>query len=294
VTLHSGEIVASEDAVRSLLDGRWADLPITPAGAGTDNTMYRLGPDLLVRLPRTAEKAVSLVKELAWLPRLAPLLPLPIPSPVLTGAPTPDFPLPWAIYRWIEGVEVGPATVGDWAAFGSDLASFVSSLHRVDLMGATRTGDLSWYRGGSLSACDTWITRCIEDCRSLVDLDVDTLLSLWRAAVALPDPTAPHVWLHGDLRPANLLARAGRLHAVVDFGCLSIGRPDAEHAMVWDLPPAARSSYRDALSLEEPTWQRARAWAIAEGTSGLSYYRDTFPAFTTECHTKLASILAAP
>ena len=68
---------------------------------------------------------------------------------------------------------------------------------------------------------------------------MSALRHLWREAAALPDPTAAQVWLHGDLRPANLLARGGRFEAVIDFGALSVGWPDAEHAAVWDLPPGA-------------------------------------------------------
>jgi hypothetical protein len=122
VTLHQDEVMVDESTVRSLLRAQgpqWADLQLSPAGAGTENTMYRLGTDLVVRIPRTADKAQPLRKEQRWLPRLAPLLPHPIPEPVLAGTPTPAFPVPWAIYRWIDGQEAGQGTVGDWAAFGA-------------------------------------------------------------------------------------------------------------------------------------------------------------------------------
>ncbi|MFD5574660.1 phosphotransferase [Streptomyces cadmiisoli] len=100
------------------------------------------------------------------------------------------------------------------------------------------------------------------------------------------------VWLHGDLKPTNLLVRDGRLHAVIDFGALSVGFPDAEHAALRDLPPLAREAYRDAMNLDT-TWLRARAWAIAVGVSGISYYYwHTFPAFVTECRARLRAILA--
>jgi hypothetical protein len=51
VTLHEDEIQADEAVVRSLLREQrpeWSALPISPAGAGTDNTMYRLGDRLSV------------------------------------------------------------------------------------------------------------------------------------------------------------------------------------------------------------------------------------------------------
>ena len=297
VTLHQDEVPADPGIVRALLAAQcpqWAGLPLSPAGAGTDNTMYRLGDDLLVRLPRTADKARSLRKEQEWLPRLAPLLACPVPEPVHAGVPTTAYPLPWSVYRWIDGDEARPDTVGDWAAFGADLAAIVRDLHRVDLMGATGTGYLSWYRGGSLRPCDQWISTSLRDCRSRVggEIDVETLERLWSEALALPEPAGGQVWLHGDLKPTNLLVRDGRLHAVIDFGGLSIGFPDAEHATVWDLPPEARRAYWNALDLDDLTWTRARAWAIAVAASGISYYWDTYPAFVAECRARLRAVLA--
>lgn len=297
MALHDDEIEAGVDLVRSLLAEqapRGAGLTLTPAGAGTDNTMYRLGEDLLVRLPRTAGHAQALLKEQRWLPRLAPhLTSCRIPEVVHAGTPAAVFPLPWSVHRWIDGAETGPGTVGDWAAFGTDLAAVVTELHAVDLEGARRAGDLSWYRGGSLRDCDRWVTGALADCRTAAGpaLDVDRLEELWRAALRLPDSAAPHVWLHGDLKPTNVLVRDGRLHAVIDFGALSVGLPDAEHAPAWDLPAPARRAYWDATGLDEATWTRARAWAIAVGAAGLPYYRHTFPAFAAECRARLQAVL---
>lgn len=296
VTLHEDEIPVDETLIRSLLRAQrpeWAGLPLSPAGAGSDNTMHRLGDDLLVRLPRIADGR-SVRKEQEWLPRLAPLLPCRVPEPVHAGTPTEAFPVAWSVHRWIDGDEAGPDTVRDWAAFGADLAAVVRELHGIDLMGATRAGDLSWYRGGLLRPCDDWVATAFEDCRATVGsgLDIDTLERLWHAALALPDPAGPHVWLHGDLKPTNLLVRDGRLHAVIDFGALSVGFPDAEHAPVWDLPPLARQAYRDALDLDDATWARARAWAIAVGVSGISYYWHTWPAFVAECRARLQAVLS--
>lgn len=294
--LHENEVSADEGVVRSLLQEQrpeWADLPLSPAGAGTDNTMYRLGDELLVRLPRTADNAHAMRKEQRWLPRLAPWLAHEIPQPVHAGSPTPSFPLVWSVYRWIDGDEAGTVAVDDWDAFGTDLAAFVRELHGIDLMGAEREGDLSWYRGGSLRTCDEWVTEAFADCRALVgaELDIDALEHMWRLALALPDPAASHVWLHGDLKPTNLLVRDGRLRAVIDFGALSVGFPDAEHATIWDLPSPARERYWAELDPDEPTWIRARAWAAAVAASGIPYYQHTYPVFVAECRARLEAIL---
>ena len=294
--VHADEVPVDVAVVEALVAEQcpqWAGLSLSPAGAGTDNTMYRLGDDLLVRLPRTPDKTAALHKERRWLPRLAPLLATKVPEPVHAGRPTAAFPLPWSVYRWIEGQEAGRGGVEDWERFGADLAAFVEGLHQVDLMGATGEGDLAWYRGGHLRACDEWVGRYLRDCREIASdaLDVDTLERLWNDGIRLPESSADPVWLHGDLKPTNLLVAQGRLRAVIDFGGLSIGLPDAEHATTWDLPPRARQAYRDRLDLDEATWTRARAWAVAVGVSGVVYYHRTFPAFVTECRARLQQII---
>ncbi|MDH6108353.1 aminoglycoside phosphotransferase (APT) family kinase protein [Kitasatospora sp. MAP12-15] len=304
--LHENEIRVDEAVVRSLLREQrpeWAALPISPAGAGTDNRMYRLGDQLLIRLPRTPDNAQAVRKEQTWLPRLAPHLPCRIPEPVHDGAPGSAFPLAWSVYRWIDGDEAGLGSVTDWPAFGADLATIVRSLHSTPLMGATGQGELSWYRGGDLHACDEWVSRCFDNCRTIqgldlnfdldFDFDLARLQHLWQSALALPEPSSRQVWLHGDLRPTNLLVQQGKLHAVIDFGSLSVGFPDAEHSPLWDLPPGARQAYWDTMSLDDLTWLRARAWAIAVGVSGVSYYWDSYPAFVSECLSRLRAILEA-
>ncbi|MFE7528372.1 aminoglycoside phosphotransferase family protein [Kitasatospora sp. NPDC057542] len=296
MTLHENEIRVDEAAARSLLQEQrpeWAALPISPAGAGTDNRMYRLGDQLLMRLPRTPGNAKAVRKEQTWLPRLAPYLPCRIPEPVHRGTPSSAFPLAWSVYRWIDGDEAGPGSVSDWPAFGTDLAVIVQSLHAIPLMGAARQGELSWYRGGGLHACDQWVSGCFDDCGTIegLDLDIEQLRHLWQSALALPEPSGRQVWLHGDLKPSNLLVRQGKLHAVIDFGCLSVGFPDAEHSPLWDLPPGARQAYWDAMSLDDVTWLRARAWAIAVAVSGVSYYWRTYPRFVGECLSRLHAIL---
>ncbi|MEV4347473.1 aminoglycoside phosphotransferase family protein [Actinoplanes sp. NPDC049596] len=291
--LHEDEIPVSEAIVRSLIVAQcpqWADLPLSPAGGGTENTMYRLGSSLLVRLPRSVGRAAPLLTEQRWLPVLAPLLPLAVPAPLYAGRPSSAYPAAWSVLRWIEGAPPAQGNVDDWRAFGRSLSEFVGALQDIPVGAGPR-----WYRGGPLSACDEWARKALDDCRPLVGdtIDIDRLHQVWASAVALPAPTAAEVWLHTDLRPGNLLVRGGELAAVIDFGGLSIGYPDAEHAPLWDYPPAARQAYWDAANLDDLTWQRARAWAIVVGASGIPYYWKTFPSFVDECRRRLEAIASS-
>src|SRR5882762_5317522 len=83
---------------------QWADLPVRSAAAdGWDNRSFHLGEHMIVRLPSAADYSLQVEKEHRWLPKLARLLPLPIPTPLAIGEPAGGYPWRWSIYRWIEG-----------------------------------------------------------------------------------------------------------------------------------------------------------------------------------------------
>src|SRR5207247_4581353 len=83
---------------------QWADLAVTPVELdGWDNTTFRLGEDLAVRLPSADWYVAQVDKEHRWLPILAPQLPLPIPRPLAKGIPGSGFPRPWSVYQWLAG-----------------------------------------------------------------------------------------------------------------------------------------------------------------------------------------------
>ena len=66
---------------------------------GADHALYRLGEDLVVRLPRVAGVTGPAAKEAEWLPRLAPHPPLAVPVPVGRGRPAQGYPCTWSVYR---------------------------------------------------------------------------------------------------------------------------------------------------------------------------------------------------
>ncbi|RYE56818.1 MAG: phosphotransferase, partial [Rhizobiaceae bacterium] len=94
--MHADELDISADLVRALLAGQFPDLAGLPisrlVSSGTENTIFRLGDDLALRLPRVAGAALQAIGESHWLPRLAPHLPLAIPEPIALGEPSEDYP----------------------------------------------------------------------------------------------------------------------------------------------------------------------------------------------------------
>ena len=81
--MHENELDIDEALVRRLLHGqfpRWANLPLQELPrAGTDNALFRLGEEMVVRLPRIDWAAGQAEKDHHWLSRLAPHLPLAVP-----------------------------------------------------------------------------------------------------------------------------------------------------------------------------------------------------------------------
>jgi aminoglycoside phosphotransferase (APT) family kinase protein len=133
--MHPDELEINEPLVLSLIDEQfpeWRDLRLRAISWGTVNAVYRLGEELAVRLPRRAEWASNLEQEVRWLPVLAPSLPLPIPEPVALGAPSQDYPLTWAVYRWLNGTPMLEAVRVDQSAIADELAAFVTAMQRIE------------------------------------------------------------------------------------------------------------------------------------------------------------------
>lgn len=240
---------------------RWADLPVTAVELdGWDNTTFRLGEDLVVRLPSADWYVAQVDKEHQWLPILAPQLPLPIPRPLAKGIPGSGFPRPWSVYRWLAGQHATMDRVGDLNRFATDLADFLAALYKIDPAGGPEPGKHNFFRGGPLTTYDTETREAISALKAEIDTGAAT--EVWDAALAATWH-GPSVWIHGDVTAANLLVVDGRLSAVVDFGCSGVGDPACDLTMAWTFFFCdSRKVFREGLLLDEGTWARGRGWAL--------------------------------
>ena len=75
-----------------------------------------------------------------------------------------------------------------------------------------------------------------------------------------------------------MLARDGRLTAVIDFGGLGTGDPACDTMPAWTLLSAgSRELFREAVEVDDATWARGRSWALTFGLTAYHYYRVTNP-----------------
>jgi aminoglycoside phosphotransferase (APT) family kinase protein len=252
-----------EQLIRTLIAEQfpeWAHLPVrsVPRG-GNDHRMFRLGETMSVRLPSAAGYVPQVAKEQRWLPHLAPSLPLSIPAVRGAGRPSRTFPGPWSVYGWLEGDPAGAVEIDGPAQFAADLAAFLVALRAVDADGGPPPGLHSGYRGGPLTHYDDETAAIID---RVSGRERDLAEGMWRDALAASFD-GPPVWVHGDVSIDNLLARDGRLSAVVDFGCAAVGDPACDTVIAWTFfDGLAARTFRRELAVDEGTWVRGRGWAL--------------------------------
>ena len=237
---------------------------------GWDNAMFRVGDELIARLPRRRQAAGILLNEQRWLPALAAQLPIPVPSPERTGLPAHGYPWSWSVVPYLAGVPAAAAVPLDLPSVAAGVGGFLGSLHAP----APPDAPANPYRGVPLAGRAESVAANLAAVSG--HLDRDAVARVWEDAVAAPAYEGPPAWLHGDLHPANILVRYGRVSGVIDFGDITSGDPATDLAVAWMLLPlpchgAFRAAYRtacrcarngSAASIDHAVWTRARGWAL--------------------------------
>jgi aminoglycoside phosphotransferase (APT) family kinase protein len=287
--MHEGEVPIDQDLVGALIADQyptWAHLPLERmASTGTDNAIFRLGTEFGVRLPRIGWAVEQVTKERHWLPRLAPYLPAAVPEPVAVGKPSHGYPWPWLIYRWIDGTDTMAGEGLAQPEVVEAVAKFILALQAVDTEGAPPPGA----RGGSLQAVDAETRQAIAVLAD--EIDVDAALAVWDAALAAPEWTYPHVWVHGDLLPGNVIVADGSVAGVIDWSAAGVGDPSCDTMLAWAMPPSTRALFRADLGVDDATWARGKGWTLQQAVFFIPYYAGTLPDGVAAARRRLAAVL---
>ena len=278
--MHADELDITPDFARALLARQFPDLARLPiaklASAGTENSIFRLGDRLALRLPRIAGAADQAKREFRWLPRLAPHLPLALPEPVALGEPTADYPWHWSVCRWLEGENAFSQPPGDLKDAAQRLGRFVRALQSAPVPGDNSLVAATSGRGIDLIHRDSATRAAIASCEGLAD--TAALTRIWDEALTLPTWNRAPVWLHGDIHVGNLLVESDRITGIIDWGCLGMGDPACDLMPAWSmLDRQSRAIFRAAAEVNDAAWLRGRAWAISVAVIALPYYIKTNP-----------------
>lgn len=278
--------------VRSLLADQHPDLaalPLVELAAGWDNNLWRLGDDLLVRLPRRAMAAPLTSNEHRWLPVLAPMLPLPVAVPLRMGEPSDEFPWPWSIVPWMDGEAGDRVGLSRPEESAERLGRFLRALHQ------TAPIDAPWnpYRSVPLAErAQAFEARLVQ----VGDrVHASGVRPIWDRALEAGPWTGARVWLHGDLHPANTVVADGVLSGVIDFGDICAGDPATDLAGAWMLlPPDALPAFETAYGGVDPDLgARTLGWLVLFALTLIGIAEeDRRPTYATVGQAALAKVLA--
>ncbi|GAB3744645.1 aminoglycoside phosphotransferase family protein [Microlunatus parietis] len=258
------EVDVTVALVEKLINEQQPDLagPLRLVANGWDNVIFRLGDDLLVRLPRRMQAARLMINEQRWLPVIAEALPAPVPVPVRVGTPSDHFPWFWTITRWLPGTPLTDVPVPARTPLAGPVAEFLAALHRPAPDQARSGPDRIFnpVRGIPLAERNDLVE---EHLAGSAIPEPDRLRELWRQLLETPVLDTEPVWVHGDPHPANLLADHDHLAAVIDFGDLTVGDPATDLATGWlSFDTAGRRAfqarYTELTGAGTDLWQRAR------------------------------------
>lgn len=292
--MHENELEINECLAKTLIEKqcpRWSNLTLKPvSSSGTDNALFRLGDDYIVRLPRIEWTPGSIVrsinKEYEWIPKIAHWLTIPVSEPVFKGNPDDHYPWPWLIAKWHDGQNPDFEKETEYELLAKDLAGFINNLHTIRL----ENGPLS-RRGVPLKELDQETRTAIHALKT--DMDTQVISTLWEQLSNISPWNTDPVWVHGDLLPGNIITQNNRLSAVIDFTDTGMGDPACDLVIAWSLLNApSRSVFRDHLkNIDDDTWQRGRGWALSIAVIMLPYYKHSNPVLATLARRMIKNVI---
>lgn len=249
---------------------RLAGADIVPLATGWDNTVVVVGEEWAFRFPRRAVALPGVRREIAVLPRIASLLPLPVPVPeVVADDGDPAEPWPFTGARLLPGRELADAGLadGERVQLAAETGTFLRALHSPSVRATVDVGLPADPLGRGHPAIRMERTRAALD--GLVDSGVwvgdpavDALLS---QAATLDPPSGPPVLVHGDLHARHLLVdESGRPSGVIDWGDVCLADPAVDLSLGFAaFTGPARAAFLAAYGpVDDEREVRARSLAV--------------------------------
>lgn len=242
-----------EALVRSLIEEQFPQLDASSArfvGRGWDNAVWLVEETWAFRFPRREIALPLVARELAVLPLVAPLLPVPVPVPTFVGQETARFPRPFFAYRSLPGVEPADARLSEdeRVSIGAELGRFLRVLHARETLEAVDPARALPVDVNGRADMAARVPRARENLAKLQELGLWTAPAaverILASAEALPPSTSALVLVHGDLHLRHVLVEGGSISGVIDWGDVCRADPCIDLTLVWSLlSPAGRARF---------------------------------------------------
>ena len=293
----TAELVVDEELARRLL-AQFPELEVEsvrPFAEGWDYTIWLVNELWTFRFPRREIAVPGVRREIAVLPELAPLLPIPVPAPVFVGRPAGGFPWPFFGSELLPGRELGEATLDDptRVEIGRSLARFLRRLHDAEV---THELPADGNRRADMSVRVPKTREQLEELEAAGlwqrPASVDRLLE---AAEGLP-PSDVVAVVHGDLHFRQVLVDDGAtLTGVIDWVDVCRSDPAIDLSMLWSyLPRQGRDAFLSEYgAVRDDQLVRARVIALSLSAALAQYgHNEGFRAVEREALSGLARTAA--
>jgi aminoglycoside phosphotransferase (APT) family kinase protein len=261
VPVWEAEIVVDEPLARRLLQ-QFPELEtqtLRALGYGWDYTIWVVDERYAFRFPRREMVVAGTEREIAILPKLAPLLPLPIPEPLFVGCPTDEYSWPFFGSPFLPGRELTYLDDGERLDVALELAAFLRVLHAAD---SQEPLPLDVNGRADMSTRVPLARKTIEEISAIwrAPPSVETILD---EAERLP-PAELTAVVHGDLHFRQVLVDERRVTGVIDWVDVCRSDPAIDLSMLWSfLDPSHRTAFLDAYGdVSDAQLLRARVLAL--------------------------------
>lgn len=240
---------------------------------GHDNRTFRLGPDMLIRMPTAADYALKVPKEQELLPHLAKRLSVSIPAPIKMGKPSPYTEETSVVAKKMSGELAEPILIGELKR-SQNFDNATIEVSKVDY--PYPFSIYKWLPGKSINLLTLTaeekeqlafdLAKFLKELQAIMDVkgpepgqhnwwrgdhvsvydrgareQIAELVEIIDAskALALWDHACETkwnrkpVWIHGDFAIGNILMDGGKLSAVIDFGGTAVGDPACDLVIAW-------------------------------------------------------------
>lgn len=246
---------------------------------GWDNVVYAVNDTLLFRFPRRELVLPVLDNALRIMPKLAPLLSLPVPKPEFIGEASPVYPYPFFGYRKMAGNSATELRLPDDARrpLAAQLGRFLKTLHAQIELAEDCDIPVDPYQKASPHRVLERTSKAL--CAIHPHYDAATITAFEALLEKVPqEHLVPYVFTHGDFYSRHLLIDPDthQLTGVIDWDDIHIGHPALDLSIAWTfLPPDVLETFLEAYGgIDEETYHLARVKALFYGAVLLDYGLD--------------------